>query len=289
MRILFIGSSGDLSLLPLRYLLASEHQVCAVAVQSTNEVAVDPHFPIINEQPDSVATQARQAAVPVIDLSDRLTDVLAAMALTQPDLILVSCYGKKLPQAIIDLPAWGCFNLHPSYLPAYRGPVPVFWQLRAGLSELGISLHRLSAQLDAGPVVAQRRVVIPDGVTTAQAQSRLAEAGVECLPDFFRALASNSLHAVEQDESAMSYQGYPQADDFRVETHWSARRVFNFIAASQHWGQVYPCRIAATEYRLASVLAYSDVQLPEETCVIDGATIQIACQPGLLLARLASN
>lgn len=290
MKILYIGSSGDLSLQPLRYLLQSEHQLCAVAVELQDDpIFSDARMPVLTDDENSVETLARTSGLPIINLSTSLHDVIAAIVRSAPELIIVSCYGRKLPQAILDIPVLGSFNLHPSLLPAYRGPVPVFWQFRDGLSEFGVTLHCMTESIDAGDIVAQRNVLMTDGISQTRAYQLLAGAYVELLPDFLSALASGTLTACKQDESAASYQSFPVLDDFRVYTSWSAKRIFNFICATAHYGVIYPCAIAGADVRLHSVLGYSDKQLPEEECVIDGDTIQIACARGVLLARLAQD
>jgi len=287
MNILYIGSGGDLSLQPLRYLLQSEHPLCAVAVDLlTDAVHSDARLPVLTEDDDSVETLARASGLPVINLLAPVQDVIAAIAKIKPDLILVSCYARKLPQAILDISAHGSFNFHPSLLPAYRGPVPVFWQFRDGISEFGVTLHCMTEHMDAGNIVAQHTVVMPDGVSQARAYELLADAYLELLPDFLNAIANDSLSMIEQDESAMSYQSFPDDDDFRVYTSWPAKRIFNFVCATAHYDHAYPCQIAGTDYRLRSVLGYNEAKLPDEACVIDGNTIQIACNTGVLLARL---
>lgn len=286
MKILYIGSGGDLSLQPLRYLLQSEHQLCAVAVDSQADTTYsDTRLPVLTENGNSVETLARASELPIINLSNSLRDVVAAIEQLAPDLIVVSCYGRKLPKAILGIPFFGCFNFHPSMLPAYRGPVPVFWQFHDGLSEFGVTLHRMTERMDAGDIVARRAVVMPDGVSQTRAHQLLAEDYVELFPDFLTAIELGTLAVRPQDESAMSYQGFPANDDFRVYTSWSAKRIFNFICATTHYDVVYPCRIAGIEYKLHYVLGYNQEQLPDEECVIDGHTIQIACNPGVLLAR----
>jgi len=288
MKILYFGSTGDLSLQPLHYLLHSNHRPCAVAVAGPSQPAFyDERLPVSIEHDGSVTHLAREAMLPIIDMSQPLEKYVAAIEQLAPDLILVSCYAKKLPRAILDIPVLGCFNLHPSVLPAYRGPVPLFWQFRDGLSEFGVCLHRVTDRLDAGPVVAQNRLVMPDGVNHARANQLVAQAYIEMLPGFLEAVATGSLSAIAQDESIATSQTYPQADDFRVDSHWSAKRIFNFISATGQWGHAYPCRIEGNEYALHSVLGYSEVQLPDENCVINGNTIQIVCSPGVLLARLS--
>jgi methionyl-tRNA formyltransferase len=290
MKILYIGSDGDLSLQPLRYLVQSDHQVCAVAVDLHPALAdLDPRFPVFTGDENAIETLARTSALPVINLFAPLEDVVAAITQLQPDLILVSCYARKLPQAILDIPVLGSFNLHPSLLPAYRGPVPVFWQFHDGVAEFGVTLHRMTEIMDAGDIVAQRTVMMPDGVTQERAHQLLAEAYVELLSAFLSAVSNGSLSTCEQNESEMSYQSFPTIDDFRLYTNWSAKRIFNFICATAHYGAVYPCAIAGIDYRLHSVLGYNEQQLPDQECVIDGDTIQIACNPGVLLARLARD
>ena len=290
MKILYIGSDGDLSLQPLRYLLQSDHQVCAVAVDLHPALTnLDPRFPVFTGDENAIETLARTSALPVINLFAPLQDVIATITQLQPDLILVSCYARKLPQEILDIPALGSFNFHPSMLPAYRGPVPVFWQFHDGVSEFGVTLHRMTQSMDAGEIVAQSKVIMPDGVNQSRAHQLLAEAYVELLPGFLSVITSGALPTCEQNQSEMSYQSFPTLDDFRVSTDWPAKRIFNFICATVHYGAVYPCAIAGTDYRLHSALGYSEEQLPEEECVIDGNTIQIACNPGVLLARLVHD
>ena len=290
MKIFYIGSRGALSMQPLQYLLQSEHQVCGVAVATPAAVSAgDVRLPVSIDDQDSIETLARDADLPVIYPGLSMEESLAAISQLAPDLILVSCYGKKLPQVLLDLPLHGSFNFHPSRLPAYRGPVPLFWQFRDGVDEFGVSLHVMTAQFDAGPVVAQNVFTLPDGISQTKVEGLIAQAYVGLLPDFLAALVGNSLVAIAQNTSLMSYQGYPEADDFRVDRQWSARRIYNFICASQHWGRVYPCRVEQQDLLLTSVLGFSEEELPDENCVIDGDTVELACHPGVLLARLASD
>ncbi len=130
--------------------------VCAVAVASQPaKTFYDARLPVFTEHSDSIENLARELTLPIIDMSAPLSTLIAEIKALSPDLILVSCYARKIPQAILDIPVHGSFNLHPSLLPAYRGPAPVFWQFRDGLSEFGVTLHRMTETMDAGEIVAQ--------------------------------------------------------------------------------------------------------------------------------------
>jgi len=80
----------------------------------------------------------------------------------QPDIIIVSCYARRLPQSILSLARKGSFNVHPSLLPKYRGPNPIFWQLREGEKEYGITLHRMTNDFDACDIISQQKVNVDD-------------------------------------------------------------------------------------------------------------------------------
>ncbi|KAA3625738.1 MAG: hypothetical protein DWQ08_09010, partial [Proteobacteria bacterium] len=125
---------------------------------------------------DSLTNEAQRRALCVLtdDGSRDLIDDLAAM---RPQYILVACYPARIPRAIRALARKACLNLHPSLLPRYRGAAPVFWQLRAGEAETGVTLHRVTSRLDAGEIASRRRVVLPDGATSVEIDRLLGRAG----------------------------------------------------------------------------------------------------------------
>ena len=88
------------------------------------------------------------------------------LAAYQPDVIVVAAYGKLLPPGVLNLPAYGCLNIHPSMLPRYRGPSPVVAAILDGVPVTGVSLMLLDEGMDTGPVIAQREFVL-DGTETA--------------------------------------------------------------------------------------------------------------------------
>lgn len=288
MNILYIGSSGAMSLEPLRALLDFDYKLCAVGVDvHESGLAFDTRIPIIFQPNLSVEMLARANSLPIINLNVPQEVCIEAIQQVQPDVILVSCFGRKLTDEILSIAPLGCFNLHPSMLPSYRGPVPLFWQFRAGEETFGVSLHRMTEAIDAGPIIAQRRVSMPDGINNLQASELITEAYVELLPDFLRALSTGLLVEALQDEALASYQGYPDVEDFTVSTEWSARRIYNFMRATRHWGAVYPCEVDGETLLMSTADGFEGLDSTQSTRIIDGDQIQISCCPGLLTARLA--
>ncbi len=251
--------------------------VCAVAVEDNSEAnSRASSIPVLPDDRESLESFAFLNDIPLIRLSrdwSRNRDLLQHYA---PDIILVSCFGRKLPDAILALPAVGCFNLHPSLLPAYRGPVPLFWQFRHGVHAFGITLHRMTPLLDAGDIIAQAGVELPGGIDHQQASRLLAEAGSKLLQ-------RDEWAGCAQDESKASYYGFPAAADFAVSTTWSARRMYNFICATRERQRVYPCKVAGRVYRLV------DADLCRESgrsaLLIEGERITLPCSPGFVRAR----
>ena len=113
MNILYIGSSGPLSYLPLQALISSPFNVCAVAIDSITENCL----PTVNKESETLESLAFYNNIPLIKLTKNTATNVAAISKIQPDIILVSCYARKLPKEIILLAKTACFNIHPSLLP----------------------------------------------------------------------------------------------------------------------------------------------------------------------------
>ncbi len=285
MRIIYCGSSGPLSLLPFQALLSAGYRISAVMVDmpwtSFSRLA---DVPVLIENDDSVAALAALHDVPVLPWSQSPETNREAVEEFQPDVLLVSCFAKRLPEALLSLPRIGCFNLHPSWLPAYRGPAPVFWQFRDGLTAFGITLHRMTSRLDAGPVLAQSHVVMPDGISERQANLLLAQAAGDLLVPALQQLAQGAVPETVQDESRASYQGFPSATDFHISPCWSAGRLYNFVSATCDRGIPYTCEVDGRVYRIDRALTYQ----PSGTASLQlcGDELVLPCNPGVVRLRL---
>jgi len=177
--------TADLAATVLRRLAADPRWTVVLAVSQPDR----PKGRDLALQPTPVKHAALEAGIPVDQPAKArdpgFLDRLRALA---PDLIVVAAYGQLLPQALLDIPRHGCLNVHTSLLPAYRGAAPIQWALADGLRETGVTLMRMDAGLDTGPIVTTATTPIHDQDNGQTLHDRLAELGgdllVRSLPDY---------------------------------------------------------------------------------------------------------
>ena len=278
MNILYIGSSGALSLIPFRKLLSSEHSIMAVGIYKP----ISFNDKIITFGNESLALAANQQELPVIDLSQPHSDVIEQCSKYSIDVILMSCYSKRLPEEIVTLSSKGCFNMHPSLLPSYRGPEPVFWQMKDA-SEVGVSWHRVVDEFDAGDIVAQQKLTLDDGAKYSEISLQLAETGAELMMVLLSELSANKLSATVQKSELSSYYPYPDKHDFVIDTSWTAQHAYNFMRATHAFGQTYLCQLGSFRYLLDKALDY-DNNVYLDVAEVKGNKLFIPCNEGVLIA-----
>ena len=206
-------------------------------------------------------------------------DFLRAIVPESVRFIVCLCFPFRLPESVLNFPTEGCLNLHPSALPAYRGPAPLFWQLRAGESQSAVTLHRMNPRFDAGDIVAQTGVQIPVGISTRALEQSMGEKGARLIHDI---LAGSMPEARVQDDRQASYFSWPTDRDFEIETTWSAERAFRFMRGTAHMGRRYSIDIGEQRFSLISASVYrTDQRLGKdfEKC---GADMKIQFSPGVL-------
>jgi methionyl-tRNA formyltransferase len=208
-------------------------------------------FPVLRIQGRRcIADDAMRAGVPVWflhhddELIERLDDLGAQY-------LLLACFPRKLSPRLAAIARRDCLNLHPSLLPRYRGPDPLFWQLRDGACETGVTLHHVEPCIDAGTIVATRHVALAAGATRAEIEAVLADAGAEL---FLSAVAkSRDQRPVAQDERYASYHPLPTLSDYRIPASWPVSRAFNFLRGAAPAGRVFEITEAEQSIRVRGV------------------------------------
>ena len=187
----------------------------AFAVPSLRAVAADTELLAVVSQPDRPAGRGREPAAPAVKVAAaalgvpvlqpeklRTPDIAATLAAYAADVFVVVAYGRILPQALLDLPRLGPFNVHASLLPKLRGAAPIQWSIIRGDAQTGVSIMRMEAGLDTGPVGATRALAIADDDTAGTLSARLADVGAALLRDTLPAIAGGSLVLTPQDDAA---------------------------------------------------------------------------------------
>jgi methionyl-tRNA formyltransferase len=127
-------------------------------------------------------------------------DAVEALAALAPDLVVVAAYGLILPRRVLEIPTFGCINVHASLLPAYRGASPISAALLDGRHETGVSIMLMDEGMDTGPVLRQAYMAIDRRDTTASLSARLAEQGAGLLVDSLPAWLAGELAPIPQSE-----------------------------------------------------------------------------------------
>ncbi len=201
------------------------------------------------------------------------------------DIMVIACFPRILPRAVWSLPRYGCLNVHPSLLPVYRGPAPLFWQFRDAIKATGVTLHRVDDEIDGGAVVAQHRQALPEGIGGHAADAMLARHGADLLAAAVADLVRGVLRPQPQDPARATYQPAPQAADFVLSPTWSARRAFDFMRGTEHWRQDYRLHTPQGDFALRSALAYDRGPAKSANVETRGDRLLLPFADGVLHAR----
>lgn len=214
MRIIFAGTP-EFAVPSLRALLASPHAVVAVYTQPDRPAGRGRKL-----RASPVKELALEHGIPVEQpLSLKAAESQATLARYAPDLMVVVAYGLILPQAVLDLPRHGCVNVHASLLPRWRGAAPIQRAILAGDAQTGVTLMRMEAGLDTGPMLAKVTCPIGPDDTAAELHDRLAVLGGELLGTHLEALLRDEVSAEKQDDSLATYAA--KLDKAEAELDWT--------------------------------------------------------------------
>ena len=205
-----------------------------VALLTGADPAPVAHGPIPIEIRAPAARIAAAHGVELIRVPDpNHPGAIAALERIEPDLLLLACLPRIVRRATRRVARLGTLNLHPSALPRFRGPDPVFWQLRAGVERAGVTVHVATGAVDAGPVVVQRWLEVRPGISADALTAALVRSGIHALVETLPGIECRIGEATPQDESAATRQPRPRAEDFRLDTSWTAERAYRFIEGTR--------------------------------------------------------
>ncbi|MCC6166082.1 MAG: formyl transferase [Caldilineaceae bacterium] len=289
--ILLWGTTGVMTEAVLARLLAAGVAVAGLVIPGDDTPAprrLPPPPPAHDELPLLDAFMQRSAVhlawaqgLPVYTVG-RLNRPGVAVWLAEqaPDAVLVACFPRRIPAALPAIPAHGFLNLHPSRLPAYRGPAPLFWQMRHDVQPLSITLHWMDADLDTGDLAAQADLLRPDGATGPELDARLGALGGDLAA---QALAAGLPTRTPQPPGG-SYQPWPNDADFSLDLAWNARRAYNFVRATAEWGRPYWVTAQGQTWRVERVLGWDAESTLPAPVVEQGGILRIQFSPGSVFA-----
>ncbi|MEA3364664.1 MAG: methionyl-tRNA formyltransferase [Candidatus Hydrogenedentes bacterium] len=166
-----------------------------------------------------------------------------------PDICLIAAYGRLLKQPILDIPPDGFLNMHPSLLPKYRGPSPIRTAILNGDEITGVTIMRLTVEMDAGDILLQEEEPILPDDTWLSLSNRLAHKGAKLLVQGVDAIAAGTAHFKPQDPSKAVYCRMFKKSDGQIRWERPAREIHNLVRAAVPW-PVAHCRYKSEVYRI---------------------------------------
>ena len=181
-------------------------------------------------QPPPVKVFALENNLPVIQPPKvKAAEVVEELAALKPDLIVVVAFGQILSQKILDIPRFGCINVHASLLPKYRGAAPIEWSIIRGEKVTGVTTMQMNTGLDTGDMLLASEVKIPDDMILPELRERLMTTGADLLLKTLYLLQRGELQPVKQDDSLSTYAPLLKKDTGLIDWHKPARDVHNLI------------------------------------------------------------
>ncbi len=183
-------------------------------------------------RPSPVKEVALAAGIPVLE-PQKLKDptFLERLRSFCPDLIVVAAYGKIIPREILELPRYGCWNIHASLLPQYRGAAPIHWALIKGEKETGVTIMLMDEGLDTGPILLKKKTEIGEEETFGELSQRLAQLGAEAIVEALALSKENRLEPCPQSEEGASYAPPLEKDMAKLDFSRPASELAGLIRA----------------------------------------------------------
>jgi len=231
LRIIFMGTP-ELSCASLDALARDERFFVAAVVTQPDK----PKGRDLKLQPSLVKSLALKLNVPVLQpMRARDEQFIAELHALKPDLIVVVAYGHILPQTILDLPKFGCLNVHTSLLPKFRGAGPIQWAIANGEAETGVTVMKMDAGLDTGPIVSQRRTTISSEDDSATLHDRLAQIGAELLAQTIPDFVAGKIQPQPQPVEGVSHAPKIKKEDGHIDWNLPAKTIWNRLRAFTPW------------------------------------------------------
>ncbi len=234
MRVLFMGTP-EFAVTPLEHLILNQYQVVAVYTQPDKLAG---RGRSLVSPPVKKAALARKLPV-VQPVSLKKAEVVAQLADFHPDVIVVAALGQILPQSVLDIPRYGCINIHPSLLPRFRGASPVAAAILAGDEFTGVSIMLMDSGLDTGPILAQATIALSPRDTTGSLTDKLSIVAARLLQEVLVRWSRGEITPQPQNEAEATYSGLITKEEGEIDWHLSAVDIWRRVRAFQPWPGCY--------------------------------------------------
>ena len=275
MRVVFMGTP-DIAATCLKKILADGFEVVGVYTQPDR-----PKGRGMKLVASPVKEVALAAGIPVLQPETfREEETVEALRELKPDICAVVAYGRILPQKVLDVPTFGCINIHASVLPKYRGSAPYQWAVLDGLPETGVTAMYLCREMDAGDIIDVSKTPIGENETAGELLDRLAVLGAELLSKTLsRFEKEGKVPGVPQNPDAVSYA--PMLDKTMCPIDWNktAQQVHNHVRGLHPW-PVATMVLQGKTFKVHDTRVVSGSGTPGQILGLTKTGLVIACGEG---------
>ena len=272
MKIVYMGTP-DFAVAPLAALAENGYEVEAVITQPDK-----PKGRGKTMMPTPVKEEALKHGIPVLQpVKVRDPEFVEELKNLAPDIIIVAAFGQIIPKSILDMPRFGCINIHASLLPKYRGAGPIQWAVLNDEAETGITTMLMFEGMDTGDILVERATPIGENETAAELFDRLAEMGAEVLVNTLEKLDKGEITPVKQDESLATYAPMLSKELCPIDFTKQVRTIHKQICGLSDW----PCATTVLEGKRLKV--YRSEIASTKPCgkpagtVVDNSDFSVAC------------
>lgn len=217
----------DFSVPVLRQLIQDGYEIVGVVTQ--------PDRPVGRKRvltPPPVKVEAEKHGIPVLQPEKiRLKEEVDKILALKPDLIVTAAFGQILPKELLEVPKYGCINVHASLLPELRGGAPMQYAILQGKQKTGITIMYMAEKLDAGDIITTTEVPITDVDTLGTLHDKLSEAGAKLLSETLPLLLEGKLTAIPQDESLATFAPTIKRDQEKIDWTKTGEEIYNHVRA----------------------------------------------------------
>ena len=279
MRVVFMGTP-DIAATCLKRILADGFQVVGVYTQPDR-----PKGRGMKLTASPVKEVAMDAGIPVFQPENfREEETVEALRALKPDVCAVVAYGRILPQKVLDVPTFGCINIHASLLPKYRGSAPYQWAVLNGEKETGVTAMYLCREMDAGDMIDRVTTPIGENETAGEVLDRLALLGAGLLSKTLARFQAGPVAAEKQDESLVSYAPMLDKSLCPIDFHRTARQVHDQVRGLQPW-PVATMELQGKHFKVHETRVTAGEGEPGQILGLTKTGLVIACGQGAVEIR----
>jgi len=285
MRIIFIGT-GEIGLPTLQALARSpDHSVLAVVTQPDKPVGRQ-----LKLSPSPAKQEAFRLHLQIFQPDKiRAAASVAQLRYLQPDLIVVAAYGQILPKEVLNLPRYGCLNIHTSLLPKYRGASPIHSAIAAGEKQSGVTIMWMDEGLDTGDILLQQAVTLRRHETAQTLHDRLAKIGAELLLKALPLVETGQAPRLRQDKNKATVTKKLTKEDGHIDWDRPQRQIDAHIRAMTPWPSAYAWIPQESDHKMlkifTTIISRAARGRPGEVLRVDRHGILVAAKVGGLLLR----